>query len=535
MYLKHPDGTSSTTVNLTGTSGWIYVADIEPQGTGLVSNKVYQDSGSTILQSAISSTQNVRIHLRASYPLVDVDGTGGTLTRDVDQSHYSGYVDVTVANTKTITVTVKNGDGLDGAIDTVYLQLQLPTEITALSFTGSYPIGQTELKEGDTFQITGTTIDTIDAVEVYDYEACSYALITIAPTTNFTISAPIADRGNTAVLRPARVRVRFLDTGDYSPTRDTDYAGGSVDGVDVVNCNNLHPSVFLGTKTYPGGQSALKNSETATVQVFTGNLDTILYDSPNLQLSITNPTIDEVLKTVQRIAGTYNDSINNLRITANRAANNATTIVQTVMDIAHVPLQISVIEPESRLRTGAAPGAAYSITISLDQTVDTAPSLDADSPNAGVFQGSWTNVGGMPSNIWTRDLRVADTDTPGVYNWKNPYAINRAGLITNTITGNDEYEIGGFTKRTVTFSPWSQQENLPVVVTDYSKLQAGIFTATNQQSIKNPVQGNQDDLDDTYTVLNIGSSPTVVFWNDLDAANSNSSGTAQLIDIEEVV
>jgi hypothetical protein len=444
-------------------------------------------------------------------------------------------VDINVVSSKNIISLVKNADGLDGATDTTYLEIETPPDILTLSFTGSYPVGQTELKAGDHFQITGTTNNPVDAIEVADWEACINEVHVVVAGTSFTISAEIADRGNATIARPARVRARSVATGDYGSYRDTNHGGGTTDGVDLVNCNNLHPSVVLGTKTYPFGQSALKNSETATVQVFTGNLNTILYDSPNLELSITNPTLDEALKTVQRIGGTYNDSTNNLRITANRAANDATTIVQTVIDIAHVPLEISVVEPATRLRQGEAPGEDYTITINLDQTVDSAPSLDADSPNAGTFQGSWVNVGGMPSNQWQRDIRVSDSDVPGTYNWQNPSATNRAGLITNSITGNDEYEIGGFTRRTVTFSPWSQQEDLPFVVTDYSKLQAGIFTATNQQSTKNPVQGNQDDLVDTYTVLNVGSSPTTVFWNDLTAANANSTGTAQLIDIEEVV
>ena len=207
------------------------------------------------------------------------------------------------------------------------------------------------------------------------------------------------------------------------------------------------------------------------------------------------------------------------------------TELETVIDIAHVPAQLSVVEPVSRLRTGVPPGTDYAIEISLNQTVDSAPQLDADSPNAGTFQGSWSGAG----SSWTRDLRVSDNDSPGTYNWQNPSVTNRAGLVTNTITGNDEYVIGGFVKRSVTFDSWSQTAVIDIVVTDYSKLQAGIFTATNQQSIKNPVQGNQDDLVDTYTVLNIGSSPTTVFWNDLTAANANSTGTAQLIDLEEVV
>lgn len=516
---------------IAGKYGWIYITDITPQSSGVVTNKIYQDSGDTVLQSAVASTEDVRVHVLASYPLVNVDGMDGTLTRHGDQSHYSGYVDISVPNSKDISAYVTTADDNQGATDTVYLEIDSPADILTLSFAGSYPGAQTELKAGDTFQIIGTTSAPVDAVEILDYGACINEVKVFAANTVFSVHGTIANRGTSPQLLPARVRARSASTGDYGSYRDTNELGGSIEGLDVVKCNNLYPTVIFGTKTYPPSQSALKDSETATVDVTTANFDSIAYSSPNGELAISNPTTNEPTKTVGRIGGTYNDSVTNLRGQATRNANAATTTTDTIIDIAHVAVTLSVVEQATRLRTGAFPGATYTITINLDQTVTTAPLLEEDTPNAGEFQGSWDGSG----MTWTRDIKVVDTDVPGSYTWQNPYVVNRAGIVTNTITGDASYIIGGFTKRTITFAAWSQTAELPVVVSNYSKLQAGIFTATNQQSTRNPVQGNQDNLVDTFTVLNIGSSPTTVFWNDLDAANSNSSGTAQLIDIEEVV
>lgn len=518
-------------VLVAGKYGWVYVTDIIPQSSGVVTDKVYQDSGSTVLQSALSSTEDVRVYILASYPLVNVDGTDATLTRHGDQSHYGGYVDISVANSKDISIYVTTTDNNVGATDTVYLEIDSPADILTLSFSGSYPGSQTELKAGDSFQIVGTTSADVDAVEILDYGACINEVKFFAAGTVFSVSGTIANRGTTAQLLPARVRARSASTGDYGSCRDTNELGGNIDGLDVVNCNNLYPTVIFGTKTYPPSQSALKNSETATVAVTTANFDTIAYASPNGELAITNPTTDEPVKTVGRISGTYNDSVANLRGQATRNANGATTTTDTIVDIAHVAVTLSVVEQETRLRSGAFPGATYTITINLDQTVTTAPLLDEDTPNAGEFQGTWDGSG----MVWTRSLKIVDTDVPNTYTWQNPHVVNRAGIITSSITGDANYIIGGFTKRTVTFAAWSQTAELPVAVTNYSKLQAGIFTATNQQSIRNPIQGNQDDIANNFTVLNIGSAPVTIFWNDLAAANTNSTGTAQLIDIEEVV
>ena len=42
-------------------------------------------------------------------------------------------------------------------------------------------------------------------------------------------------------------------------------------------------------------------------------------------------------------------------------------------------------------------------------------------------------------------------------------------------------------------------------------------------------------LVDTYTVDSLSTNPTPVWWNDVTAASANSSGTAQLLALEETV
>jgi hypothetical protein len=442
-------------------------------------------------------------------------------------------VDVTVSAGDVI-AKVLTGDGVEGDRDTTNVTLDLPPVITTLSFTGGYPGSQTELKAGDTFQITGTTDKPIDQVEIQNYEACQYAAIG-ASGTAFTVSGTIADRGDTAVLRPARVRVRDASTAAYSATRDTNHGGGSTNGVDVVNCNDLRPSVSFGAITYPGVQQALKNVETATVGSTITNADTVLYDSPNAQLSITNPTTIEATKTVQRIAGLYNVTVQNLRATATRNANNSVTAGSAIVNIAHDSLTLTVSTATARLRSGGNDGTSiqnHTITITGNQQLLSAPSLDAGTGNAGTFLGSWTGGG----TTWTRTLQVHDNDDKGSKSWQNPSATNLAGIVTTTILTGGSYVLGGFVPRTLTFAAFQQSTALNVAVVTYTKLSAGIFTATNQAAQRNATQGDTSDLVDTYTILSpLGVNPQSLFWNDQAAAGSNSSGTAQITNVQEAV
>jgi hypothetical protein len=517
-----------------GGAGWIYCTDAATQGSGTVTSKTYQDTGNTVLQSFTSSSTALRLSLRASYPKVEVNTTAAQLTRDAGGGFYSGNVDVTVAASGDIAIKVLTADNEDGATDTTNVTLDLPPTITSLTFTGGYPGSQTELKAGDTFQVTGTTDKAINQVEFQNYEAFVFGQV-VASGTAFTVSGTIADRGNTAVARPGRVRVRDASTGAYSATRDTNFGGGTTDGTHTVVCNDLRPSVSFGVVSYPASQSALKNSESAGIVSTITNANTVLYDSPTSELSIANPTSIATPKVCTRIAGNYNVSTPNVRATANRAANDATTATSAVINIAHVALQLTVTPPAARLRSGGNDGTSiqnHTITITGDQQLYQAPVLDEDTGNSGTFIGSW--VGG--GTTWTRTLQVHDDDDKGTKSWQNPSAVNLAGIITTSITTGSTYVLGGFVARTLTFAAFQQSTALNVAVVTYTKLTAGIFTATNQSALRNATQGNQSDIVDTYTILSpLGNNPQSLWWNDVSAAGSNSSGTAQITNVQEAV
>lgn len=519
-------------------TGWIYVSNVEPQAGGDVEINTYDDIAQTIVEECTSTTFDIRVTLKASYPRFAVNGVE-VLTQlgfDPLEGLYTGTYDMTIAGTEDILFTTITPNSLMGAEDTITVNYDAPPELLTLSFTGGYPGSQTELKAGDTFDVTGTTDVSADAIEVANFEASdSVQLLAITPGTSFTVTVVVGNRG-VAANQAIRARARKTGTvSGFGGNRTTDELGGTVDGTDVVQLNNTYPSVSVGSVTYPVGQGALKDSENATVANTVSDFDTISYTSPNSDLSISNSTTYEASKTVQRIAGNYNIATTNFRITANRAANDATTVGNGVVYIAHVAATLAVTEPAARLKSGGNDGTSaqdYWITVTASQNLYEAPTLASD-PGFGTWQGVGFTQNG-PATTWRRQLRVHDDDTKGVATWGAISGKNLAGIITAAITGDGAYTLGGFVARTLTFAAYSDTATMNVMVKDFSKLQAAIFTATNQPAVKFPI-GTVTDEENGYTINGIDNATTDVIWLDDGAVSSNSSGTAQITAVEETV
>ncbi|MFO5842495.1 hypothetical protein ACLBPJ_29520, partial [Klebsiella pneumoniae] len=79
--------------------------------------------------------------------------------------------------------------------------------------------------------------------------------------------------------------------------------------------NVLGRGVFWGKVCYRCGLTAIKVGETATVANTVSNADSVVYSSPNDQLTITSANEAEIAKVVTYKSGTYNDSTKNLLFT----------------------------------------------------------------------------------------------------------------------------------------------------------------------------------------------------------------------------
>jgi hypothetical protein len=529
------------TINAGG-AGWVRIVDIEPTAVGQgVVDKVWQDAAETVLQSCTASTLELRFTLAASYPKIAIAGIPFELPLAVDGGHYAGAVDVVLPAAGGVFVVVSTPDDADGARDTVDVVYAPPPVITALQFTGGYPGGQIEVKAGDTFDIVGTADRAVDAVEVLDLDAGAPTLITVPAGLTFNVPIPIADRGAAPQLLPAHVRVRDAVTGALSAVRATDQEGGTVEGVDLVTCNNFYFSAVWGLPTYPPTQAALKDIESATVPLISDYVqvgaNTCAFDSPAAELSIVDPTLFQATKVVSRIAGGYNVSAVNLRVTMTRADNGAVSAALTTVAIAHDVPTVTITTPAARLRSGGMDGTTaqdHVITLTANQALLEAPSLVTDpGGQRGTFvEPAWVGSGA----VWSRTLRVDEAlpDEKGTFAWSGLVATNLAGRVQNAIVSGANYVLGGFVARSLTFGAYADTTTIQTLVGDFAKLTAGVFTATNQTAAKQAI-GTAPPVTNGFTILAAGVNPTTLRWLDTTQVNANSSGTAQILAVQETV
>ena len=105
--------------------------------------------------------------------------------------------------------------------------------------------------------------------------------------------------------------------------------------------------------SYPADQQAIKSSESATVDNSVSSFDSIVYSSPNGELSISSPNTFEQSKNTDYLNGGYNvdvdGGVDNLKISATKTSNGATIESSSIVNIANSPLILSVNNLASKL------------------------------------------------------------------------------------------------------------------------------------------------------------------------------------------
>jgi len=518
-----------------GGGGMVFITDIQPNGGGNVGDKTYvTGSDDKVLSSCSADDMSLRVYVIAFIgesnlrPSVTVNGESVgnwdyTAYEDDNRVLFKGYADITLVGS-TVTATHE-----DGATAEATVSADTAPVISSAVFTGGYPGSQTEVKEGDSFDINVVADIAFTKVEVENSGACQYQSTTVSSGTDKTITATIADRGDTAVARAARVRVQKASGtwSDWVYTSDF----GSTDGIHTVSCNNLYPSVETinqGSITYPASQEAIKDSESVTVHCTCSDYDTITYSSPNSQLTIPNTTTYlEDKASVARSTGDYNVSTDNYRVSCNRAANDATTTKNACVYIAHTACTLTVTEPASRLRSGGNDGTSaqnHTITITANQRLIQAPTLGIGSEGTwqgGAFTGSGTT--------WTRSLQVHDDDTKGTYAWGSIEGINLAGKTTSTITGDGNYTLGGFVSRTLTLSAYANEVEMNVEATTWANV--AMTWAVKSLPNKRAVSTTATPDAGAWTIDALNTNPTTIVI--LDTAATGASSTPTSVTIEE--
>jgi hypothetical protein len=522
---------SSTGIVGSGVNGGAFITNITPTGAGNVGGKTFSSDG-VVLATCLSDTQLVTVAIlgitgNSSYK-PNIVLRWGTHFMSVpmiagpDKPLFSGSIAINLDGATSMLVEHE-----DGASHICHILTDAPPVISSANFVGGYPGVQTELKAGDTYQFNVVADIPFVAVEFANAGAYTAQSFPVAATANATVTGIIADRGTVVQNLGASVRVR-KSTGSWSAWHLT-ASDGSADEVNIVKLNNLYPTVTCGAITYPLTQSALKDAETASVVNTVLNHTTVAYTSPNGELSIAAPAVAGTPKVVTRIGGTYNVSVNNLRISANRAANNATTFAQTIVQIAHVAATLSITEPAARLRSGGNNGTVaqnHVITITANQNITVPPTL-----NAGA-QGTWQGAGFVGAGmIWTRSLQVHDNMTKGTYAWGSISATNLAGIITSVITGNADYVLGGFVSRVLTLPAYTNVVNMNVEASTYANV--AMTWSVKALPNKRAVGAVATPDANSWCLHTLLTNPTIV--RILDTAATGASSSPSTITIQETV
>ena len=507
-------------------SGIVFITDITPQNVNSnVSSKVY--SSGIVLESCATNTENIRVELIAMsgysnyIPVIRVNGNIVSNLTETGKFTFSGTIDIALDFNNISPLIIEHEDGANRSV--IITQDSIP-EIISATFTGGYPGTQTELKENDNYDLNIVSDIEIVEVQLHNFGAFKSSTHSVSGT-NASITGTIADRGNNPQLLGCTVRVR-TSTGSWSNWYDSSSAG-MVDGLNVVNLNNRRPSINIGSIAYPIGQQAIKNNESVQVANTVSDFDSIIYSSPNGQLSINNVDNYESSKTANRIDGNYNVSTSNFRITATRNANNSQTVSNTIVFIANSAPTITVSTHTQRLRSGGNDGTSaqnHVIRIIANQRLIQAPSL-----NAPV--GVWLGAGFSGSNTeWTRFLQIHDNMFKGTHDFDTLNAVNLAGIVQTVITNGQSYTLGGFVSRVVTLEPFANEAIINVEAVDYNKVT--FAWSFNSNVTSREALNSQPVITGGWCLAALNVKPTIVRILDDSYAASSAPST---ITIQEVV
>lgn len=517
-------------------SGGLFFTNVAPTSAGIVGNKLYV-SGTTPANKVITEGTT------------DNDAVTVTLFAEGGGTFYSPTITITTvpaqAGGPIIATLAEDGSDKRTYSATANLVVTADTVVTATSTTNasatmtvrraaagpnmdtltigaivSPGIGQTEVRSGQQFNVSGRIPNDATYAEVIIAGAAgALSVLTVGGVDTFGTGF----RSVTGVVTVSGLSGTQRVTGRARNALGT--YGNNLQSDNTITLNQTFPTIGARTITYPGGQSGLKGSESATIASTVTNFDTITYSGTNL--TVTNPTTYAASKTVTRSGGAYSFGTNNYTISATKTSNNATSTASSAVTIADTAPMGGITITGNPARLMSSPtGVDYTVVITANQQLLSAPSLVASS---GTWQGSWSGSG----TTWSRVLRIVDTDPKGAQTFSSLSVTGLAGAVGSTISSGAAYTVGGFATRTVTFPAFARYAPIGTTVVDITKTNAsytGAAVLTRQTNTNSVFQG--------YTIVDAAGNYDpfggYLFISDADFAGANTTGTLQL-DIGETV
>lgn len=481
------DGNHTATIPVT-----INSSRVGPQGVSIVAQNNFGTAGDDTASSNNVPLNQTYPSITASDPSSYPNGQGlssGESTTFVnsianwdstngDTVLYSGLTsDISITasgtfqNPKTVTYVTgiyNNSDNLrisasrddNGATDSTDITIKIakPPVITGIvlpptanSATSPNIVGLTEIKGGDIVNtevyVNGNGV-TAGNIRLYVKDEgvsdgtqdnySSYSSSTLGDGS-FKYTVPVNVTSLTARDGARSVVLKPRNNYDTVGTEFSSSASATVNNTDF-------PTVSIGSISYPSNQSALKDSESATVSNSVSNFDSLVYSSPTSELTITNDTTYEASKNVSRSDGAYNITTDNFTITATRLPNGMVRDDSAVVNIAHTGAVFTINNLASSIAVNTGSAVTDNFDLDIDQVLYEIPSLAIDPSQSPASTLTATASGTNPTSNNYR-INVLASDQKGVFT----FAVsgrNLAGRETASIGVNPNYTISGIEKFT---------------------------------------------------------------------------------------
>lgn len=234
-----------------------------------------------------------------------------------------------------------------------------------------YPTSQTAVKVGDTVNVTATSGTQFTSMTVTEISGSTNE--TFAPTVTHTMAVIVSAADNAT----ENASVVIADSnGDSSLVQSSN----------TIVVSSVTPTVSISGIAYPASQNALKGVEAATLTIAHSNADSMSAVSATGDLSIPaipSPTSSLV---VTRTSGGYNVATENIAVTV-FAANGNVAIDGDVVKIADTAPSLFISGGTPKLRSSGDLAEQETITITSDQQLRTALTIDLERPDAGTSAG----------------------------------------------------------------------------------------------------------------------------------------------------
>ena len=371
------------------------------------------------------------------------------------------YVTGVFNNSDNITITAARDD--NGAVHSTDAKIRIAKNpiITgivlsplAISATSPNITGESEIKGGDVVQAevvvntnevsAGNIQFSVSNAGVSNGSQTSYAPASSSTTLpDGTVSYTLDVNVTSLVGRDGAQSVTVTPRNNFSTTGPalTSAASATVNNTDV-------PEPVAGPAvTYPVGQRALRDSQTALVQSdeTAGLIDTtVLYTSPNGELDINEPTVfDTPSKQCERLdpGENYNISTDNFKLEITNIPNGMVRSASTVVNTANAAAAFTINNLASSIAVNSGSAVNDNFDLNTDQVLYENPALYLDYTQVPQSTLTATAQGtGTTANDYR--ITVLSTDGKGEFTFSGS-GLNLAGRETFTIGTNPNYKISG--------------------------------------------------------------------------------------------